>query len=80
MVGRAGHVNGLPDPPPRGVAPPSGRLTPYGENMRRLIEEYFGVAFTLQPQVRPGVPSSVPPRVLVACIGHTLINIAKRSA
>jgi RNA 3'-terminal phosphate cyclase-like protein len=57
-----------------------GRLTPYGENMRRLIEEYFGVAFTLQPQVRPGVPSSVPPRVLVACIGHTLINIAKRSA
>uniref|UniRef100_A0A7S1IWZ8 RNA 3'-terminal-phosphate cyclase (ATP) n=1 Tax=Eutreptiella gymnastica TaxID=73025 RepID=A0A7S1IWZ8_9EUGL len=57
-----------------------GQLTEYAENMQRLLEVYFGVTFGVYKQKRAGVPSSVPQRVVVSCIGQTLVNLSKRSA
>eukprot|EP00667_Euglena_gracilis_P016243 EG_transcript_16968 len=42
-----------------------GQLTEAAENMRRLLESYFGVTFSVQSRRRPGVPHAVPPRLLV---------------
>ena len=56
-----------------------GQLTEYAENMRRLLELHFGVTFGTQPKPCREAPDA-PDRLVVSCVGQTLVNVAKRSA